>query len=93
MSLEYKISIKDIHAHIFALELTINNPNPLGQVLSLPNWIPGSYLIRDFAKNIITIKASSCGNDVAIKKLDKNHWITHPCNDSLVISYEVYAFD
>lgn len=93
MGVRYKITPKDVHAHIFAVELTLDNPNPLGQVFSLPNWIPGSYLIRDFAKNIVSIRASSCSEKITIKKLDKNHWITHPCEDEITIEYEVYAFD
>ena len=93
MSICYKVSIKNIHAHLFAVELTLDNPNPLGQVFSLPNWIPGSYLIRDFAKNIVSIKAQSNHQPVPIKKLDKNHWIAQPCEKELLISYEVYAFD
>ncbi len=93
MALHYTITPKDLHGHLFSVELTLDNPNPLGQVFSLPNWIPGSYLIRDFAKNIVSIKASSCNEAVQIKKLDKNHWITYPCKDSVVLKYQVYAYD
>jgi Predicted protease with the C-terminal PDZ domain len=57
----YVLTPKDLHAHIFQVELTLDNPNPLGQVFSLPNWIPGSYLIRDFSKHIVSINAQSCG--------------------------------
>jgi len=61
VTLKYKIIPKDLHAHLFSVQLTCDNPNPLGQVFALPNWIPGSYLIRDFAKNIVSISAVSCG--------------------------------
>ncbi len=89
----YKITPKNLHAHIFYVELTLSAPNPLGQVFSLPNWIPGSYLVRDFAKHIVSISAHSCGKTITIKKLDKNHWIARPCDDNLVLEYEIYAFD
>jgi predicted metalloprotease with PDZ domain len=91
--LRYQITPKDTNAHVFQVCLTLDNPNPLGQVFSLPNWIPGSYLIRDFAKHIVSIHAHSCDKPVAIKKLDKNHWIAYPCADSLTLEYEIYAFD
>ena len=91
--LRYQITPKDTNAHVFQVCLTLDNPNPLGQVFSLPNWIPGSYLIRDFAKHIVSIHAHSCDKPVAIKKLDKNHWIACPCADSLTLEYEIYAFD
>ncbi len=50
-------------------------------------------MIRDFAKNIISIKAKSHHQQVPIKKLDKNHWIAYPCENVLSIEYEIYAFD
>jgi predicted metalloprotease with PDZ domain len=93
MSIKYKLSAKNLHAHLFEVELSLKNPNPLGQVFSLPSWIPGSYLIRDFAKNIVSIQAQSCGQAVAVKKLDKNHWITQPCGEQITLTYEIYAFD
>ena len=93
MAIKYKITPKNLHAHVFEVELTLQNPNPLGQVFSLPSWIPGSYLVRDFAKNIVSIQAHSAEQLIPIKKLDKNHWITSPCRDEITLSYEVYAFD
>ncbi|MDC9714307.1 MAG: PDZ domain-containing protein [Gammaproteobacteria bacterium] len=91
--IKYQITPKDTHAHVFQVRLTLDNPNPLGQVFSLPNWISGSYLIRDFAKHIVSIKAHSCNQAVKMKKLDKNHWITYPCTNSITLEYEIYAFD
>jgi predicted metalloprotease with PDZ domain len=41
----------DLHAHLFAVRLRIAAPQA-GQQLSLPVWIPGSYLVREFAKNL-----------------------------------------
>ena len=93
MNLVYEITPKFPHRHIFSVKAALANPNPLGQVFMLPNWIPGSYLIRDFAKNIVSISVTSKGNEIPIKKLDKNHWIVSPCRDSIVVEYEVYAFD
>ena len=93
MPIKYTLSAKNLHAHLFEVELSLTNPNPLGQVFSLPSWIPGSYLIRDFAKNIVSIKAQSCGQAVEIKKLDKNHWIAQPCDEQIILTYKIYAFD
>ncbi|WP_428087141.1 M61 family metallopeptidase [Candidatus Thioglobus sp.] len=93
MSIQYTVSFENLHAHLFKVELKLLNPNPLGQVFSLPNWIPGSYLIRDFAKNIVNIQAQSCGESIDVKKLDKNHWIAWPCTSEITLSYQIYAFD
>ena len=91
--IKYQITPKDTSAHVFQVCLTLDNPNPLGQVFLLPNWIPGSYLIRDFAKHIVSIHAHSCGKSIEIKKLDKNHWVAYPCADSITLEYEIYASD
>ena len=59
----------------------------------MPAWIPGSYMIRDFAKNIVTIAAHCAGVPVKLEKLDKQTWRCEPCDAELVICYEVYAWD
>ncbi len=93
VKIHYQITPKNLHAHIFHVKLTLDNPNPLGQVFSLPNWIPGSYLVRDFAKHIVSMKAHSCNQPIVINKLDKNHWITYPGRGAITLEYEIYAFD
>ena len=93
MAIKYTITPKNLHAHLFEVELKLQNPNPLGQVFSLPSWIPGSYLIRDFAKNIVSIQAHCCEQVLKIKSIDKNHWIASPCTGEITLSYKVYAFD
>jgi predicted metalloprotease with PDZ domain len=93
MTLYYEITPKSPHKHLFSVKISVLNPNPLGQVFKLPNWIPGSYLIRDFAKNIVTISATSEGKEIPIHKLDKNNWIVSPSNTRIDVEYEFYAFD
>lgn len=93
MEIIYKIKAHKPYAHIFKIELIIKKPEPKAQILSLPNWIAGSYLIRDFAKNIISIAAKAKDKKINIDKFDKNHWLIGPCSEELLITYEVYAFD
>jgi predicted metalloprotease with PDZ domain len=59
----------------------------------LPAWIPGSYLIRDFARHIVRLSAESGGVTVPVRKLDKDTWCCEPCRGPLTISYDVYAWD
>jgi predicted metalloprotease with PDZ domain len=91
--IHYTISPKDPAAHLFEVILTVAQPDPDGQVFSLPAWIPGSYMIREFARNIVRIRAESAGKDVALKKLDKHTWQAAPCNGRIVLRYDVYAWD
>ena len=93
MSIHYTVSLLNPHAHIFKVTLEISQADKNGQFLSLPAWIPGSYMIRDFAKNIVQIKAHSNNTSVNISKLDKSTWQVDPVTESLFLEYEVYAWD
>ena len=89
----YSIIPKDPAAHLFEVTLTVEAPDPAGQRLVLPAWIPGSYMIREFARNIVRIAASANGRKVALEKTDKHSWQAARCDGPLVLVYEVYAWD
>jgi predicted metalloprotease with PDZ domain len=89
----YSIGSKDLAGHIFQVSVTLNNPHADGQLFALPAWIPGSYMIREFARNIIQIKATSADKPVALRKLDKHTWQAAPCTGPITLDYEVYAWD
>ncbi len=89
----YSLTPADPAGHRFNVQLTVANPDPNGQQFSLPAWIPGSYLIRDFARQILTIQAQSQGRLVAIEKTDDHTWRCAPCSGPLQLEYTVYAWD
>jgi predicted metalloprotease with PDZ domain len=91
--IHYQIRPHDLALHLFEVTLTVASPNKAGQEFSLPAWIPGSYMIRDFARNIVQIKAESKGKVVRLKKLDKQTWRAAPCEHALTVRYQVYAWD
>lgn len=89
----YRLTPFDPAGHRFKVELSIRTPAPKGQELTLPAWIPGSYLIRDFSRQILSIKATSQGKAVNIIKAANHTWRCAPCNGPLNIEYTVYAWD
>ena len=91
--LHYRIEPANLHAHLFRITLTIPRP-AAGQEVALPVWIPGSYLVREFAKNLQKLTARQGRQPVALRQLDKARWRTD-CTDrqALVLEYEVYALD
>lgn len=93
VSIRYRIQPKHPGAHLFEVNCVIATPHPDGQVVTLPAWIPGSYMIRDFAKNVVRIEAEAGGTTVALEKLDKQTWRCAPCTGPLTLRYEVYAWD
>ncbi|CAN7698763.1 PDZ domain-containing protein [Pseudoduganella sp. LjRoot289] len=91
--ISYAIVGKDLAGHIFEVTLTVEHPAPEGQLLALPAWIPGSYMIREFSRNIVRIRAESGGQAVKLAKLDKHSWQAAPVSGVLTVVYEVYAWD
>lgn len=93
MTFKYTVNLHNPHAHTFRVTLEISRPDEKEQIVSLPAWIPGSYMIRDFAKNIITIDAQSNNKTIKIKKIDKSTWKISHSTSKLTLNYEVYAWD
>ncbi|MEG2818961.1 MAG: hypothetical protein RR907_15440, partial [Comamonas sp.] len=48
--IRYTVQASAVDAHLFDVTLHLERP-AAGQLLSLPVWIPGSYLVREFSKN------------------------------------------
>ncbi len=91
--IEYRIQPCLPGAHLYRIELLIPEPAADGQVLSMAAWVPGSYMIRDFARHLVTLGASSAGKAVSTSKLDKQTWRCDPVPGPLQIVYEVYAWE
>jgi predicted metalloprotease with PDZ domain len=89
----YRVRLHDLHAHLFQVTLTIARPAVLQRV-SLPVWIPGSYLVREFSKNLQKLQAHQGHQTAALTQLDKCSWqVACTSHKPLVLTYEVYAFD
>ncbi len=92
-SLHYQIECFDPHAHLFRIKLDIQAVTGKQQTLSLPTWIPGSYLIRDFAKHIVEIKASdTSGHEVDLIPNGLSSW-DFQSQTPITVEYSVYAWD
>ncbi|HUR40621.1 MAG TPA: PDZ domain-containing protein [Verrucomicrobiae bacterium] len=91
--IRYTVTPADPAAHLFAVALRVPRPDPDGQAFRLPAWIRGSYLVRDFAKHVIEVRAESAGRPVAFERVDKNTLRCAPCAGALTLEYTVYAYD
>jgi predicted metalloprotease with PDZ domain len=89
----YAIDASDVHAHLFRITLTIARPAK-SQRVSLPVWIPGSYMVREFAKHLQNLTAQQGGKALAVEQLDKCTWqVANAATQPLVLHYQVYAYD
>ncbi len=92
--IRYAISINHLAGHLLDVQLTIDSPDATGQKLTLPAWIPGSYMIRDFAKSLLKLQAKNAnGDELALTQLDKQSWQLPAVTGPVTLSYQVYAFD
>lgn len=91
---EYEVSAASPRRHRFRVICTVPAPDAEGQRFTLPSWVPGSYLIREFARNILSVSASDdAGNPVAVHKRDKQTWQAAPVAGALTLTYELHARD
>ncbi|QIR14289.1 M61 family metallopeptidase [Shewanella aestuarii] len=83
----------DPKAHLFAVTATLDYAQPK-QIFTLPAWLPGSYMIRDFAKNLIDIQFfDEHQQQIPFEQLDKQTWQTNNKSAIITVSYQVYAWD
>jgi predicted metalloprotease with PDZ domain len=91
--IRYQIGSRLPASHYFEVSICVESPDPAGQSLRLPNWIPGSYMIRDFARNLLDLRAEGAAGELTIEQIDKSNWRIEPCEGAVTISYKVYAKD
>lgn len=99
-ALHYTLTISNWRAHQFTVTLQIPKHSENTLTLSLPSWIPGSYMVRDFAKSIVELDVISLEDTknavltpLSITKLDKQTWRVETGGHACTAQYTVYAND
>lgn len=93
-AVRYTIQAVQPAAHLFEVTLYLDAPDPAGQVFSLPAWIPGSYMIREFAKNIVSLTAQRGDTLLVVTRPDKHTWrLPAGLSGPVTLRYTVYAWD
>jgi predicted metalloprotease with PDZ domain len=92
-AIHFRVECADRNAHLFAVTLTIDRP-AASQRVALPAWIPGSYLMREFAKSLQGLRGAQGRRKLVPQQLDKSSWQFDCAPDKpLVLRYEVCAYD
>ena len=89
----YQLELADLAGHYIDVTLEFEPQDQEPVVLALPAWIPGSYMIRDFARNLLDIRAEDADGLLALTQLDKQRWSLKPGVLPVTVRYRVYAFD
>lgn len=93
-TISYTVSMSKPWTHLLEVEMRLNWTTMPAQIeLKMPVWTPGSYLIREYAKNVESFAAKDAGSaDLAWRKINKNTWqIDAQDKSEIVVRYNVYA--
>mgnify|MGYP005751775525 CR=1 FL=1 len=93
--LRYTLSMPEPHTHYFKVEAELSGVKKKYVDFTMPVWAPGSYLVREFAKNVEGFKATDkSGRELRSEKIDKNTWRVYSNRADLVrATYDVYAYE
>ena len=89
----YRITPLNPQQHLLQVELSFYNKNNEITEFYIPNWTPGSYMIRDFCRHIVSISAQCDEKAVLLQQTHKNRWTLPPMTGQFCVTYVVYAFD
>jgi predicted metalloprotease with PDZ domain len=97
-AVQYRLSFPAPQTHYLEVEATVPTDRKPEIELTMPVWTPGSYLVREYARNVENVSArpagaqSGQGQTLAIEKTRKNHWrITTGGAPQVIVSYRVYS--
>jgi len=97
--LSHLIKMPEPQTHYFEITTTVDLSNVSYKKsfvdFKMAAWTPGSYLIREFAKNLEAVKAEANGKPISISKINKNTWRVSlgAATKKIQVSYRVYAFE
>ncbi len=92
--LTYHIRMPEPHTHYFEVELHLSGIDDATVDCRMAVWTPGSYLVREYAKNVEQVTAAdTSGATLQINRLAKNKWEVVNNGNSFVLRYRVYGFE
>jgi predicted metalloprotease with PDZ domain len=87
----YTVALAQPRQHRFFVTLALEAHDE-EIVFSMPAWIPGSYLLRDYARHVAAIRGRCDGAAVPITKLDAATW-SCAGSGALEVEMEIFGFD
>src|SRR5690554_6877623 len=93
--IHHELSMPAPETHYFHVETTLTDFSEEKVVLTMPVWSPGSYLVREFPKNVkLLLAKDENGQALPVQKISKNQWeISKGKAKKVTVNYEVYAFE
>ncbi|NGF75572.1 M61 family metallopeptidase [Fluviicola sp. SGL-29] len=91
----YELRMENPANHYFQVDFFLSDYKTDEIEVKMPVWAPGSYLVREFSKNLNAVRAyDESGKQLEVIKKTKNAWgVKRGKAKTVKISYEVYAFE
>lgn len=95
MTVSYELRMPKPQNHYYEVQMNISGNEDAQVEVKMPVWTPGSYLVREFSKNVNLVKAfTKDGKSISVTKKSKNAWIINAGKEKdIQVKYEVYAFE
>jgi len=89
----HRLRISDPASHVVEVESVFPTEGARELTLYMPVWTPGSYLVREYARNIESVSAQTLqGAALTVEKVRKNRWrVTTGGAGYVAVRYRLYA--
>ena len=92
--IRYTVSFPDLRSHLIEVAATIPTDGERRVDLMMPVWTPGSYLVREYSRNVESMDArDDQGRTLPLEKTRKNRWRVSASGPSIHLRYRVYAHE
>ncbi|HEU4617474.1 MAG TPA: PDZ domain-containing protein [Gammaproteobacteria bacterium] len=90
--IRYRVRLADLSRHLFEVECRIDGP-AASQRFQMPSWIPGSYLLREFARHVVSLEAEEGGKKLPLEQIDHQTWCCRGAEKQLAVKAKIFALD
>jgi predicted metalloprotease with PDZ domain len=95
MQLKYKLKIDNPSSHYAAINISGLRPDGVSQLtFFIPSWSPGSYLMREYGRNVRCYSAQTkLGESLHFKQIHKGQWLLDFNCDELKTDAKEFSID
>jgi len=89
---QYQISFPNLNAHLLEIDARFEPAGTQEDIINHPVWTPGSYLVREYTKNMEYIEAQNdAGEPLTLERQNKASWLVSHGGKPFHIKYRHYA--
>ena len=91
-AIRYTIRFPRPATHVVEVEAEVPTAGQAAIDLDMAVWTPGSYLVREYSRNVERVEAFAAGKALTVNKTSKNRWhVTTGGAAAIVVKYRVYG--